>query len=252
MVLQFSLFALLSDYGHGANKHSNMVEHISWVLSDLSVGVHKTVNRIGRTCTSLLSRTHRFSCILQDVQVTPRFHVLFQLLNVKKTINCKVRYIHCKVWQLNIFLAHCHSLNMLQIFSYWASCKQPHPQSNLHRYPLTVAKNVCPKMAQATSQNDLQFIFTADGWMMYPFNLPLSAPACCWVPFRLTKHCLSTSLSQLQSNSQAELSKPTREDFKISKRKRTRRLSEYIPRYQPSLQCNVCILQQSRQRERYM
>ena len=26
-----------------------------------------------------------------------------------------------------------------------------------------------------------QFILTADGWRMYPFHLPLSAPACCWV-----------------------------------------------------------------------
>jgi len=44
------------------------------------------------------------------------------------------------------------------------------------------------------------------------------------------------------SNSQAELSKPTREDFKISKRKRTRSLSEYIPipTYQSSLQCHFC------------
>jgi len=48
MVLQFSLVALLSDYV--TNKHSNIVEHINWVLSELSVGVHKMVNRIGRTC----------------------------------------------------------------------------------------------------------------------------------------------------------------------------------------------------------
>ena len=87
----------------------------------------------------------------------------------------------------------------------------------------------------------LQFIFTADGWKMYPFNLPLSATACCWVPFRLSKHRLSNILSQHQSNSQAELSKPTRENFKISKIKRTRTLSEYIPVYQSSLQCDVCI-----------
>jgi len=53
---------LLSDYG--TNKQSNIVEHINWVLSELSVRVHKTVNRIGRTCISLLSRTHRFLCIL--------------------------------------------------------------------------------------------------------------------------------------------------------------------------------------------
>jgi len=76
--------------------------------------------------------------------------------------------------------------------------------------------------------------------MMHPFNLLLS-PARCWVPFRLSKHRLSSSLSQYQSNIQAELSKPTREDFKISKRKRTRRLSEYIPVHQSSLQCDFCI-----------
>ena len=76
---------------------------------------------------------------------------------------------------------------------------------------------------------------------MYPFNLPLLALACCWVPFRLCKHRLSNILSQHQSNSQAELSKPTRENFKISKRTRTRSLSEYIPIYQSSLQCDVCI-----------
>ena len=76
---------------------------------------------------------------------------------------------------------------------------------------------------------------------MYLFNLTLSAPARCWVPFRLSKHRFSNSLSQHQSNSQAELSKPTSEDFKISKWKLTRSLSEYIPTYQSSLQCHFCI-----------
>jgi len=55
------LIALLSDY---TNKQRKIIERISWVLSELSVGVHKTLNRIGRTCIPLLSRTHRFSCIL--------------------------------------------------------------------------------------------------------------------------------------------------------------------------------------------
>ena len=55
--------------------------------------------------------------------------------------------------------------------------------------------------------------------MMYPINLPLSALTRWWVPFRLSKHRLSNSLSQHQLNSQAELSKPAREDFRISKRK---------------------------------
>jgi len=62
-----------------------------------------------------------------------------------------------------------------------------------------------------------------------------------WVPFPLAKHRLSNILSQHQSNSQAELSKPTRENFKISKRKRTRSLFECIPIYQSNLQCDVCI-----------
>jgi len=50
-------------------------------------------------------------------------------------------------------------------------CMQPHPMhaappwSNLHWFPLTVAKNIWPKLVQAASQNDLQFILTADGWM---------------------------------------------------------------------------------------
>jgi len=62
MVLSLSLVTILSDYDK--NKQSNIVEHISWVLAELSVGVHKTVNFLGRTCISLLSKTHRFSCIL--------------------------------------------------------------------------------------------------------------------------------------------------------------------------------------------
>ena len=74
------------------------------------------------------------------------------------------------------------------------------------------------------------------------FNLPLSAPAYCLVPFRLSKHRLPNSLSQHQANSQAELSKTAREDFKISKRKRTRSLSKYIPMYQFSLACDFRIL----------
>jgi len=51
-VLQFNLFPLISYLD--ANKHSSIVEHISWVLSELSVAVHKMLNRIGSTCISLL------------------------------------------------------------------------------------------------------------------------------------------------------------------------------------------------------
>jgi len=38
----------------GANRHSNIVEHIKWVLSELSVAVLVMLNRIDRTCVSLL------------------------------------------------------------------------------------------------------------------------------------------------------------------------------------------------------
>jgi len=47
-VLQFSLFLLISHLE--VNKHNNIAEHIDWVLSELSIGVHKMLNRIGRTC----------------------------------------------------------------------------------------------------------------------------------------------------------------------------------------------------------
>jgi len=90
--------------------------------------------------------------------------------------------------------------------------------------------------------------FTLYFYCWWVEDLSFQSPPCLllhavgqWAPFRLPKHRLSTSLSKHQSNSQAELSKPTREDFKISKRKRTRGLSEYIPIYQSSLQCDVCI-----------
>jgi len=53
MVLQFSLVPLLPDYGR--NKESTIVEHLNRVLSELSVGVHKTVNRNGRTYISLFN-----------------------------------------------------------------------------------------------------------------------------------------------------------------------------------------------------
>jgi len=75
--------------------------------------------------------------------------------------------------------------------------------------------------------------------MMYPkwlddvSYLPLSAPARCWVPFRLSKQRLSNSLSQHQSNSQAELSKPTRKT-----NQKSFRIHIHIP---SSLQCDVCI-----------
>jgi len=62
--LQINVLKFVS--GHGAavsllqlishldkNKHSNIVEHHNRVLSELSIGVHRMLNRIGRMCISL-------------------------------------------------------------------------------------------------------------------------------------------------------------------------------------------------------
>jgi len=51
-LLSFSLLALISYLD--TNKYSNVVEHINWVLSELSVVVHKMPNRIDRICISLI------------------------------------------------------------------------------------------------------------------------------------------------------------------------------------------------------
>jgi len=57
-VVQLGCTTVLSDYG--TNKYSSIAEHINWVLSELSVGMHEMVNPIGRTRISLLNKTHRF------------------------------------------------------------------------------------------------------------------------------------------------------------------------------------------------
>jgi len=66
MVLQFSLVALLPDYG--TNKHSNIVENINLVLSELSVGVHKTVNRIGRNSQVHVTLESNTSIIMRFIR----------------------------------------------------------------------------------------------------------------------------------------------------------------------------------------
>jgi len=63
------------------------------------------------------------------------------------------------------------------------------------------------------------------------FQFPLVSPCMLSGTLSTAKHRFSNSLSQHQSNSQTELSKPITSDFKISKRKRTRILPEYIPKY---------------------
>ena len=51
-MLYFSLLPLISYLD--VNKHSKIVEYIDWILSEFSVGVHNMLNRIVRTCISLL------------------------------------------------------------------------------------------------------------------------------------------------------------------------------------------------------
>ena len=100
--------------------------------------------------------------------VIARFDVLFKSLNVTKIIN--------------IFLAHFRFLKKLQILykfykCCWASCMQPHPYQNLHWYPLDSSKNIWTKISVAYFTKWFQSIFTVGGWRVYPFNLPLLAPA---------------------------------------------------------------------------
>jgi len=156
-----------------ANKHSNIAEHINWILSELSVGVHKMLNRTGCTC-AFYKR-----CGLQS---TARLNVLFKLLNVKKTIN--------------IFLAHFRFSKKLQIFLmllYWVSCMQPHPYQNLHWYPLSSSKSIWPKISVAYFTKWFQSIFTVGWWRMCPFSLSLLPTA--YIPTQSCKRASFWSLN---------------------------------------------------------
>jgi len=67
----------------------------------------------------------------------------------------------------------------------------------------------------------------------YPFDCPNIV---CPIHFPNVNRTPTQNSSQLE-----KISKPTREDFKVSKRKRTRSLSEYISIYQSSLQYDFYI-----------
>ena len=78
---------------------------------------------------TLTAEHFSFHAFYKKCGFTTRFDVLFQSLNLTKTIN--------------IFLAHFRFLKMPQIFwCCWASWMQPHPYQNLHWYPLTSSKNI--------------------------------------------------------------------------------------------------------------
>jgi len=113
------------------------------------------------------------------VWVTVRFDVLFKSLNVKKTIN--------------IFLAHFRFLKKLQIFLMLLSILHAAPP--LPKSPLISSyqqQNIWPKISVAYFTKWFQRIFTVGGWRMYPFNLPLLAPA-----YKPTQSCKTASFWSL-------------------------------------------------------
>ena len=75
---------------------------------------------------------------------------------------------------------------------------------------------------------------------MYPFNLPLSAPACCWVSFRLSKYRLSNSLSQHQTPKQNYSSQLEKISIYPKENEPEVFLHTYL-QYQSCLQCHFCI-----------
>ena len=92
--------------------------------------------------------------------VTARFNVLYKALNVTKTIN--------------ISLAHFHFLKKLQTFLMLLGIMHAAPP--LPKSPL-ISFYQQQKNSPKIFTNWFQSIFTAGGWRMYPFNLPLLAPA---------------------------------------------------------------------------
>jgi len=80
------------------------------------------------------------------------------------------------------------------------------------------SKKCLPKISVAhfTKWFTISFLLLLGGGCILSISLcqPLHAV---WVPFWLSKHRLSNTLSQHQSNSQAELSKPTRDDSRYPK-----------------------------------
>jgi len=83
---------------------------------------------------------------------------------------------------------------------------------------------------------------------MYPFSLPLSAPACCWVAFRLSKHRLSnrllfpSNINQIpKQNYPSQLEKISRYP-KENEPEVFLNTYPYTYPYQSSPQCDFCVL----------
>ena len=79
---------------------------------------------------------------------------------------------------MNIFLVHFRFLEKLQIFLLLLGIMHAAPPTKISTdILLTAAKTFGLKISVAFFTKLFQFIFTVGGWRMYPFNLPLLAPA---------------------------------------------------------------------------
>ena len=97
--------------------------------------------------------------------VTEQFDVLFKLLNVTKTLKIFVAYFRFFEKATNLFIAtedHTYS---------------PTPTKISIDILLPLATNIWLKISVVYFTKWFQSIFIVGGWRVYPFNLPLSAPA---------------------------------------------------------------------------
>ena len=130
-------------------------------------------------------KVEHFSFHAFSVWVAARFDVLFKLISVTKTIF----FLHVSVfWK-----------SYKSFWCYWALCMQHHPYQNLHWYSLTSSKNIWPKISVAYFAKWFQSIFTVGGWRMYPFTLPLLAPA--YIPTQSCERASFWHLNPVQARS---------------------------------------------------
>jgi len=167
-----------------------MVEHIIWVLSELSVAVRKLLNRVGRTCISLFTVEH-FSfhafhkkCVLQRDLMSCSSRLTLQ--------RGEIFFLH-----IFVFWKNCKSFSCC-----WASRIQPQQDQILHWYPLTSSKHIWPKISIAYFTKWFQSIFTVGEWRMYPFNLPLLAPA--YIPTQSCERALFGRLNPARARTRLE------------------------------------------------
>ena len=95
---------------------------------------------------------------------------------------------------INIFLAHFCFLKKLQIFSMLLGIMHAAPP--LPKSPLISSyqrQNIWPKISVAYFTKWFQYMFSVGGWRMYPFNLPLLAPA--YIPTQSCKRASFWSLN---------------------------------------------------------